>query len=439
MSVILRRGEEGYEAARRSLVWNARTPERYPDVIVQARDVFDVVAAVRQARHDGQRLTVRSGGHSWSGSHLRDGGLVLDVSALDGLEVDAGALRARAGPGCQGSELALSLLRQGLFFPAGHCRGVCLGGYLLQGGFGWHSRALGPACESVVGLDLVTADGEVVYADEQHNADLFWAARGSGPGFFCVVTRFHLRLYPRPRVIGIAAQTFAREQLDDVFRWAHDVGPTVPASVELQVLVSRQVMGVDGPGLLVAAPVFADSWRGAWDAVSFINDSPLRRKARRRVPFLPSGLRLLYDQVMEHYPDGHRYAVDNTWTHAGAEALLPHLRAITDSLPPAPSHLLWLNWAPPAQRPDMAFSVEDRTYLALYGVWRDAADDARYGQWAESHVRALEPLGTGCQLADENLGQRPARFVGEGQLARLDEIRRQRDPAARFHAWLGRP
>ena len=434
-----RRGDPGYEAARRALVWNACLPDRHPAAIAVARDVYDVVRAVRLAKAEGLRLSVRSGGHSWAGSHLREGNLVIDVSGLSELEVDREAMVARAGPGCPGADTLLALLRQGLFFPAGHCRGVKLGGYLLQGGFGWHGRKLGLACESVIGLDLVTPDGDVVYADAHENADLYWAARGAGPGFFCVVTRFHLRLYPRPRVIGFAAQTFAREELDEVFRWAHAVGPSVPDTVEFQILMSRDVPGVRGPGLLVVAPVLAEGLRAAARDVSFLTDSPLLRRAKRRVPFVPSGLRFLYDQVMTHYPSGHRYGVDNVWTAAGAEALLPHYRAIADTLPPAPSHMLWLDWAPPPVRPDMAFSMEDRTYLALYGVWEHAADDARHGTWAVSHARAMEPLATGCQLADENLGQRPARFVGDAQLARLDRIREARDPARRFHEWMGRP
>ena len=439
MNTVHRRGDSGYEAARRALVWNARLPDRFPAVIVQARDQQGVVEAVRLAKREGLRLTVRSGGHSWAGSHLREGTLVIDVSRLDSLEVDRSALRARVGPGCGGAETGLALLKQGLFFPVGHCRGVKVGGYLLQGGFGWNSRAWGPACESVVGLDLVTADGDVVYADERENADLFWAARGAGPGFFCVVTRFHLRLRPRPKVIGFGAQSFAREHLDEVFRWAHDVGPSVPSSVELQILLSRQTPGVEGPGMLVVAPIFADGFRSAWRELEFLRDSPLARRARRKVPFVPSGLAFLYDHVMEHYPSHHRYAVDNVWTHASADELLPHLRRIADTLPPAPSHALWLNWAPPTTRPDMAFSMEDRTYLALYGIWSDAADDARYADWAVSNVRPIEPLATGCQLADENLGVRPARFVGDAQLARLDRIRAERDPSTRFHEWMGRP
>jgi hypothetical protein len=87
----------------------------------------------------------------------------------------------------------------------------------------------------------------------------------------------------------------------------------------------------------------------------------------------------------------------------------------------------------------MAYSMEDNTYIALYSVWKHAGDDARFVDWPVSNMRAMEHLATGCQLADENLGQRPARFVSDEHLARLDQVRSQYDAEGRFHPWMGRP
>ncbi|MBX7168507.1 MAG: FAD-binding oxidoreductase [Pirellulales bacterium] len=434
-----RRGEAGYEAARQAVMWNRRVPDRFPDMIVQANDVYDVVAAVALARRERLRLSACSGGHSWSGNHLREGGLLLDLSRLDEAHVDAQRLRATVGPGCTGAELAGMLVRQGVFFPAGHCRGVAVGGYLLQGGYGWHSRALGPACMSVEAVDVVTADGALVHASPAQNAELYWAARGAGPGFFGIVTRFHLRLYPRPKVIGFAAQTYRIELLEDVFGWMHEVGPQVPVEIELQALMSRHTPGVRGAGFTVVAPIFADGYRQAWRLLSFFNRNPHRRRANWAVSFVPSGLGPMYRGVMSHYPDGHRYAVDNMWTHATYAELLPGLRRIADTLPPAPSHMLWMNWAPPSERPDMAYSMEDNIYLALYSVWKHAHDDLQFVDWPVSRMREMEHLATGCQLADENLGQRPARFATDKNLTRLDTVRAQYDPDGRFYPWMGRP
>jgi FAD/FMN-containing dehydrogenase len=422
------RGEAGYEEARRGSSFNARLPDRFPEVIVQAEDVYDVVAAVKRAKRDGMRVTVKSGGHSWAANHLRDGGVLIDLSWLDEVRVDG--KRAAVGPGKSGHELAIELGKKGLFFPAGHCPGVCLGGYLLQGGFGWHSRTLGPACASLEAIDVVTADGDLVRASAEENADLYWSARGAGPGFFGIVTRFHLRLYPRPKVVGMALQTYPLDRLDDVFRWAHAVGHDVPASIELQLMITHE-------GIMVYAPILADSLRQAWRDLRFMREHALRPS--RNIPFAPTGLRLMYRGVKQHYPDDHRYAVDNMWTHAPIESLLPGLHRIAETMPPAPSHVLWLNWVPPRERPDMAFSMEDDHYLALYAVWKDAADDARYAAWPALRMREMEPLASGCQLADENLGQRPSRFASDRNLARLDELRAARDPEGRFFPWMGRP
>lgn len=425
-------------------MWNARVPERYPAVIVQARDVYDVVAAVKRARREGLRIGVRAGGHSWAGNHVRQGGLLLDVSRLREATIDAGAMRATVGPGCPGHQLAGQLRSRGLFFPAGHCRGVCVGGYLLQGGFGWNGRALGPACMSVVGLDLVTADGEIVHASETENPDLFFAARGAGPGFFAVVTRFHLKVYPRPAVSGMVLHSYPMECMEEVLRFAHAAIPHVPDSVELQFILSRNAVGVGGPGIELCAPVFAPGYRAALRDLDFLSSGPLggaalRKRAAVRLPFLPLPLSLLYRMVMHHYPARHRYAVDNMWTHAPVDALLPGIRRIVETLPPPPSHVLWLNWAPRQRRPDMAFSMEDDIYLALYGAWKDPRDDARYERWATERMAEMAGLASGCQLADENLGQRLARFVSEENLRRLDEIRAKWDPQGTFYSWMGRP
>lgn len=433
----LERGVGGYEEARCSTVWNARTPDRYPDLVVQAESDEDVGRAVRHAAAAGMKIGVRSGGHSWAGSHVRDGGLLLDLSMLDSVAIDAGAMRAVVGPGCRGHELLGALAERDLFFPAGHCEGVALGGYLLQGGFGWNGRVHGPACMSVEAIDVVTAAGELVRADESNHADLFWAARGSGPGFFGVVVRFHLRLYPKPKHVANGVHLYPPEALDEVFRWAHEIGPQVPRTVELMVILHRDLDGE--PEIAVTAPALVDSAAEAAEALALLESCPARERAKLVVPNVEVGIPDLYAAVHESYPDDHRYAVDNMWTHAPVSELLPGLRRIAETLPAAPSHMLWMNWGPSPPRPEMAFSVEDETYIALYGVWDDPADDAVNVAWATERMREMEHLASGIQLADENLGLRPARFVSEANLARIDEVRAVYDPDGLFHPWMGRP
>jgi FAD/FMN-containing dehydrogenase len=434
------RGEEGYDDARRATCWNARTPDRYPDLVIQAVTDADVVAAVHAARERGMKIGVRSGGHSWAGSHVRDGGMLLDVSRLRGVEVDAGSMTASVEPGCRGDELTAELAERDLFFPTGHCVGVAVGGYLLQGGYGWNGRVHGPACMSVEALDVVTADGELVRADAQQNADLYWAARGSGPGFFAVVTRFHLRLYPKPRMVANGVYLYPVEVLDEVFRWAHEIGPCVSRQMELMLLIHRLE---DGElEIAVTGPVLTDSLQEAADALAVLETCPALDRAKVALPNVPATMADFYAGSHAIYPDDHRYAADNMWTHATAEELLPGIRRIAETMPPAPSHMLWMNWQPgptrQPDRPDMAYSVEDDTYIALYGVWSDAADDASNVAWVTDRMRDMDELSTGIQLADENLGIRPARFMSDERMARLDEVRAAWDPDGRFHEWMGR-
>ncbi|CAM5725700.1 FAD-binding oxidoreductase [Mycolicibacterium aubagnense] len=435
-----RHGDAGYEQARCATVWNAFVPQRFPDVIVQASCTADVVAAVRYAAAGNLAVGIRSGGHSWSANHLRDGGLLLDVSRLDVCEVDRAAMTAVVGPGKGGSVLATELEQQGLFFPSGHCRGVRLGGYLLQGGYGWHSRVLGPACESVLALDVVTADGEQIRCDADHHPDLYWAARGSGPGFFGVVTAFHLRLYPKPPVCGSSLYVYPFEAADEIYPWARAISADVDRRVELQIVASRAMpsSGLDVPGIVLASPVFADNDDEAKDAVALLDTCPVRENALMAVPFAPTNLPTWYDAVMSNYLSDHRYAADNMWTSAAANELMPGVRNILETMPPHPSHFLWLNWGPSPTRQDMAYSLEDEIYLALYSGWADPADDERYGDWARSNMAAMSHLATGIQLADENLGARPARFATDAAMARLDAVRAQYDPDGRFYAWMGR-
>jgi FAD/FMN-containing dehydrogenase len=434
------RGDDGYETARCATVWNARTPDRYPDVVVQAIDADDVVAAIRYAKTEGVQVGVRSGGHSWAGNHVREGGVLLDVSRLDDCSVDAERSIAVVGPGKGGSDLSADLDALGLFFPTGHCRGVCVGGYLLQGGYGWNSRVLGPACESVLGIDVVTADGEQIHCDADHHPDLFWAARGSGPGFFGVVTAFHLKLYPRPAVCGSSLYVYPIELADEIYSWARGISAEVDRRVELQIVASRSVPGVglNQPSIVLASPVFAETDEEALKALELLDTCPARDKATIAVPYAPTDLTSWYDAVMSNYPTGYRYATDNMWTSASVDDLLPGVGAIIDTMPPHPSHFLWLNWGPSPARQDMAYSLEAEIYLALYTVWHDPVDDEKYSDWARSNMAAMSHLASGIQLADENLGQRPAPFATDENMARLDKVRAAYDPEGRFHCWMGR-
>ena len=241
----------------------------------------------------------------------------------------------------------------------------------------------------------------------------------------------------RPKVVGLKLQVYRMKYMEEVLTWADRIGPSVSPRVEFQMVFNGKAMGLGSPGIEVLAPVLADSWREAREAVRFLNDAPVRKHATYNLPLFPMSLSMMMKtgEKTLFLPDTHWYT-DNMWIKDGIAPLLPALRTIADTQPPAPSHALWLNWNP-QPRPDMAFSVEARTYLALYGGFRKPADVAAHKDWATKNMRALEAHSAGIQLADENLKSRPARFLSDENMARVQRVRATYDPDGRFNSWLG--
>jgi FAD/FMN-containing dehydrogenase len=435
----IKKGERGFDEAILATLFNKIDPIQRPDMMVVPRTIDDIISTVNQAKATGKRISICSGGHSWSANHVRNDSILINMKSFNQYEINREAMTAKVGPGVGGSTLLIELFKQDLFFPAGHCKGVCVGGYLLQGGFGWNGRKLGMACENVLGIDVVTANGEYVHASPTQNADLYWAARGAGGGFFGVVVAFHLKLFKRPAFSGSITHVFDIAHFEDVFHWAAEVGPTIPNAVEFQMLTSRKVLKFLGPGIEAFAPIFADTKEEMEEAKQFMLNSPVKKKAFVRLPYLPAHLPTLYRAAMTHYPDNQHWGVDNMWTHASIDDLMPYLKGMVQNLPPAPSHILWLNWYPPQQRESMAYSLEDQIYIALYGTWANAADTALYGHWASDWMEKMAHFSTGIQLADEGLHKRTSPFVAPRHLAKLDEIRAKRDTQGLFNAWHSRP
>lgn len=432
-------GQANFDSVVLGTLFNKWDSGKRPALIVEPRTVEDVIQTVKYAKRVGKKIAISSGGHSFSANFIREGSVLMLMKHFNTYSVNKEFRVAQAGPGVGGSDLLKALYAQELFFPAGHCKGVCIGGYLLQGGYGWNGRKLGIACQHILAMDIVTADGELVHANEKENADLFWAARGSGPGFFGIVVKFYLQLFPLPKYRGVIYQTFGMKDMEETYRWAHGIGPAVSKAVEFQLLMNRNVMGFMGPGMEVLAPIFADTKEEFEEAKRFINESPIRKKAKLAPPCFDPGIELMYRSVMLHYPENHLWGVDNMWTHASIDELMPHIREISQTLPPAPSHFLWLNWQPDQIPNHMAHNKEDKLYLALYSCWKNPKDSAKYGKWAFETMRKMEYLSTGIQLADEGLHQRTFRFMSDANLETVQSIRAKWDPDALFFEWHSKP
>jgi FAD/FMN-containing dehydrogenase len=430
------RGEPGYEAARVGRIFNARRPARYPAAVLEAADERDVVAGVRLAAERGLRVAVRSGGHSWAAWSLRDDALLIDLGAMREMTYDPATGVAAASPAVKGgAELTPFLTGHGRVFPGGHCPGVGLGGFLLQGGQGWNSRRWGWACESVVGIDVVTADGELVHADETQNADLLWAARGAGPGFFGVVTRFHLRTFPRPAAMTQDTWSFELDDLEPLLVWLDELLPRLDRVVEPVIAATRLPRPHGPPVLLVHTTALCDTEAEAERVLAPLAACPIADRALSHERG-PTTIEAESEAQALQNPEDHRYAVDCTWSDAPAHELVPLLRELWADLPTEHSFSIWYGWAPAGPLRDMAFSVEARAYLATYATWTDPADDDRHHAWVVDHTRRLAEVGAGVYLGDTDFTRRTDRFLSDESFRRLQEIRARRDPDGRFCSYL---
>ncbi|PZA07696.1 MULTISPECIES: FAD-binding oxidoreductase [unclassified Meiothermus] len=433
---VFRKGEPGYEEARVGRIFNGRRPERYPELIVFAEDEEDVVRAVRLARSQGLRLAIRAGGHSWAAWSLWEGALLLDLSRMQEMAYDEATGVVRVAPAVKGgATLAPYLEARGRMFHGGHCPTVGLGGFLLQGGMGWNCRGWGWAAEAVMALEVVTAEGERVWADAERNPDLYWAARGAGPGFPGVVTRFYLQTRPLPKALTQTTHIYPLDYTAEVLAWLQEIHAQVDPRVEL-VALSLVPPGLGHRALVVHGLAMVDSPEEGRAALALLETCPVREKALVRQVAEPTSFEDERREQLRQNPEGARYAVDNAWVAGPPEAVVPRL-VETFTTPPTPeTFALWFSMAPLRPLPDMALSLQSEIYFALYTIWRDPTDDVRCREWLAQQMGRLEPVTLGQYLGDSDFTTRALRFMQEAHWARLQAIRAQRDPAGLFVSYL---
>ncbi|MGW8761801.1 FAD-binding oxidoreductase [Streptomyces sp. NPDC055815] len=195
---VIRPGDAEYDAARTVYVGDV---DRRPAVILRPRNAGQVARVVTLARETGTEFAVRGGGHSGAGHGVVEGGIVLDLHHLKGLEIDVEARTAWAEAGISAGEYTAAAAEHGLATGFGDSTMVGVAGITLGGGIGFLSRKYGMTIDDLLAAEIVTADGELLSVDERHHPDLFWAIRGGG-GNFGVVTRLKLRLHEVDGVYG---------------------------------------------------------------------------------------------------------------------------------------------------------------------------------------------------------------------------------------------
>jgi FAD/FMN-containing dehydrogenase len=223
---LIQRSDPQYEEARR--LYNGMIDKR-PLLIVRCADVADVISAVRFARENDLLTAVRGGGHNGPGLGSCDDGLVIDVSLMKGVRVDAERRTVRAEAGCTQGGVDHAAHALGLAVPAGIVSSTGIAGLTLGGGHGYLSRKYGLTIDNLLEADVVLADGQLVTASAAKNEDLFWALRGGG-GNFGVVTSFLYRAHPVSTVYG-GPIFWELKDASRVMKWYRDFLPQAPVDL----------------------------------------------------------------------------------------------------------------------------------------------------------------------------------------------------------------
>jgi FAD/FMN-containing dehydrogenase len=244
---VLAPGDDGYDGVR--AIYNGLI-DRRPALIVRSRTSADVAAGLELARREGLDVSVRGGGHNVAGRAVSDGGVMIDLAEMKAIEVDPERATATAGGGVRWAELNAAAAEHGLAVTGGVVSTTGIAGYTLGGGLGWLMSKFGLAADNLIGVELVSASGEVLQVDASSHPDLFWALRGGG-GNFGVATKLTYRLHPLPTVTGgLIAHPI--ESAPELLRFYRDAVSDV--SDDLTVFAGL-VHAPDGSGAKLAALV----------------------------------------------------------------------------------------------------------------------------------------------------------------------------------------
>ena len=435
---VERPGSAGYETGRK--IWNAMI-DRHPAAVARPLGVADVVAAVRWAREHGVELAIKGGGHNIAGLATTDGGLMLDLSLQRGVWVDAERRVARAQGGCLLGDVDAETQLHGLAAVLGFVSATGATGLTLGGGFGYLTRRFGWTCDNVAGMDLVSADGELVRASAEENPELFWALCGGG-GNFGVVTGVDYRLHPvGPEIVG-GAVAWPGEEAAGVVEMARELYAS--ASPELTCTVVLR--------LAPPAPWLPAEVHGKPVAMLVVCHSGPRERALAEVAPIKSFGQPVGDVLQPRpytvqqklldatQPPGRRYYWKSEYLPAlGPEAAargIEHAR----TLPSPHSAVIFFPVGGALDRlPGDANAAGNRDagwVLNITAAWDDPAADERCIGWARGaweDMRRFSTGGTYVNFLNEDDGAERTRAAYGGNLARLARVKARWDPDNFFH------
>jgi FAD/FMN-containing dehydrogenase len=430
-------GDAEYDGAR--AVWNGMI-DRRPALVVRCGGVADVVAAVQFARSQGLEIAVRGGGHSLPGFSTTDGGVVIDLSRMRGVTVDAAARRAVVEGGATWADVDQATQAEGLAVTGGLVSTTGVGGFTLGGGVGWLTRKHGLASDNLVAADIVTADGSVVRASESENADLLWGLRGGG-GNFGVVTSFEFGLFPLgPMILG-GPVFYPGEQAVEVLRGWRDATAAMPD--DLTTLVSL--------GSAPPIPPIPESWHGrpvatvigAWAgsiADGAAPAAPLRTLGDPIADLLGEmPYQVLQTLVDAGWGPGARNYFTSSFLADLPDAALEVLAEAHQSRPSPFNEIHLHQMGGAAARIDAeASAVGNRQAPFLLNIicrWLEPADDERELAWARGLRDAMAPFATGGTYVNFlGVGDARVRDAYDAErYGRLAGLKRRWDPTNAFH------
>jgi hypothetical protein len=431
--------DEGYDAARAG--WNVMVDKR-PALIVQPTDTTDVVEAVRFARREGLELGVTCGRHSALGQGVPEGGLLIDLRQMNAVRVDPEARLAYVGGGAKLGDLDRATEPHGLATTAGNVSHTGVGGLTLGGGEGWLARLFGLACDNVVNFEIVTADGEVLNANDTENADLAWGLRGGG-GNFGVVTEFTFRLHPITHRALTADLYYDVDAGPSLLRALRELGPDAPGEATYTAWV----------GTVPEAPFLPKELHGKRltnIGLVWVGDPA---EGRSLIPALrdlatPVGEVVKETSYVELQTSGdeanrhglRRYMKDHylgELSDAAIEAFLAAGGPVGEG-DLQPNGLLLACGGAVAQVgvQDTAFSHRTAPFEFLTSAtWEDPAEDAIRMGAARRFAASMEPFAVGTYVNTLTDDTRPlSRAYAPATLERLTSLKDRYDPENVFHA-----
>jgi FAD/FMN-containing dehydrogenase len=434
-------GDAGYDEAR--VIWNGSTDKR-PAIIVQCSGTADVIDAVNFARQHDLLVAVCGGGHNVAGNAICDGGIVIDLSSMNGVRVDPAAKRARVGGGATLGDVDRESQAFGLAAPLGVVSLTGVAGLTLCGGLGWLRRKHGMACDALVSVDMVTADGGFVTASKSENPDLFWGVRGGG-GNFGVVTSFEYELYPVGPTVTLCAPFYPlTDGAGDIMRRWRDFMAEAPEDISSSCLFWSIPAHPNFPEELQGTPVVitAAVHSGALEDGERLMQ-PLRDLGEPVLdlsgPIPYNGVQTAFDPL---FVKGERL---NYWKslyldRLDDEAIRRIVARAHDRPNPWSLIAFWhlggaMNRVDPAET---ALGVRDAAYLySLDTSWTDHADDARAIAWTREAWAEMQDYSRGgTYLNFPGQGEEGEKLMrasyGDANYERLVEIKTKYDPANMF-------